>query len=158
MFQNGMIYRRVSRGDYLAALKSAKVARGDEGLCVSEPEDGAALYLAVDGLSGYSLNGDYFGAVFSQSKGRLAGMVRDARARAKRNGEMALRLDCFEPLAAIYQRHGFFRTGSIAFDWDYAPAGWSSRHGEPDVVLMAMPLSEVPMHAPAAIPARFAHV
>lgn len=158
MLHNGMIYRRAGRDEFLAALKSAKAARGDEGLCVSEPDEGAALYLSADRLSGYSLNGDYFGAVFSQAKGRLAGMVRDARARAKRNGEMTLRLDCFEPLAAVYQRHGFFRTGSIPFNWAYAAAGWSSRHGEPDVVMMAMPLSEVPMHSPAAIPARFAHV
>lgn len=158
MLHNGMIYRRAGRHEFLAALKSAKAARGDEGLCVSEPEVGAELYLSADGLSGYALHGDYFGAVFSQSKGRLAGMVRDARARAKRNGETTLRLDCFEPLAEVYQRHGFFRTGSIAFDWAYAPAGWSSRHGEPDVVLMAMPLSEVPMNAPVVTPARFAHV
>lgn len=147
----GQIYRRVTLSEFQAAMtRAVRHKRGAQALCVSAPERDADLFLSGDGLSGYALKGDYLGSVFSGTSGRLSGMIRDARSRAKRNGEWALRLDCFEPLAAIYERHGFTRTSSVAFDWAYAPVGWVEGYGTPDVVFMAVPLSEAPMAAPVS--------
>jgi hypothetical protein len=140
MFQGGMIYRKVNRAMFLEALGSAKAGLGDKGLCVSEPAELADLYLAADGLSGFALHGCAFGAAFSMVKGRLAGRVRAAKAHALRAGFSQMHLDCFEPLAAIYARHGWVETGRDAFDWQYAPDGWASRHGEPALIYMALPL------------------
>lgn len=139
MKMDSMVYRRVGRQEFLDTLAAAKRERGDQGLCVSAPEEGAALYLAADGQSGYALLGAYFGSVFSLAKGRLAGMIRDAKARAWRNGFSRINLDCFAPLAAVYARHGWVEDSRVAFDWAYAPEGWRARHGEPDVVFMSAP-------------------
>lgn len=133
-------YRRVCRDDFLDTLAAAKRERGDHGLCVSEPAEGAALYISGDGQSGYALNGGDLGSVFSLAKGRLAGIIEDAMRRADAAREPNLRIDCFEPLAAVYARHGFRRVSSLAFDWQYAPDGWEPRHGEPDVIFMSMPV------------------
>lgn len=143
MQQSDVMYRRVGRQEFLPALAAAKRERGDRGLCVSAPEEGADLYLSADGQSGYALSGRNFGSVFSLAKGRLAGMVRDAKARAWRNGFSRLNLDCFEPLATVYARHGWVETGRVAFDWRYAPEGWRDDMSEPDVVFMSMPTVSV---------------
>ena len=142
-----VFYRAASWNEFVDAIANAKAMRGDQGLCVSLPDDEADLFISMDGLSGYALTGNNLGSVFSSAKGRLAGMIQNARARARLDGQRVMRLDCFAPLAKVYARHGFLTTGSTDFDWQYAPKGWASKHGEPDVVFMSMPLSEVPMYA-----------
>ena len=140
--QNLAVYREVPREQFLAALKSAQLSRGDNGLCVSHPEESAKLFLSHDGLSGFALDGDYLGSVFSHvaAPGRLESMVRLARRMAKEAGFVVLRLDCFAGLERVYARHGFYRMSSVSFDWQYAPEGWREDMGEPDVVFMAAPL------------------
>ena len=145
--QNFNLFRKVSRPVFMAALEKAKRERGDQGLCVSAPEEGAALYLSADGLSGYALDAGAFGSVFSMAKGRLGLMVRDAKMRARREGASMLLIDCFEPLAAVYARHGFQEASRVKFDWQYAPEGWASRHGEPDVIFMALPVEQAALAA-----------
>jgi|GEM_PF-5721533 len=137
------IYRRATHAEYLASLDASRRQRGDAGLCVADPDSGADLFLSADGLSGYALEGGNLGSVFSSAKGRLSGMIRDAKSRARRAGEHALKIDCFEPLAVVYERHGFERCSTLAFDWAYAPAGWTKRHGEPDVVFMSLPIVQI---------------
>jgi hypothetical protein len=90
-------------------------------------------------MSGYSLS--LFGGmrgVFShtQAKGRLGGMIEDVAHLAKFVGFRIVSLDCFEPLDAIYKRHGFVETGRVSFDPDQAPSDWSKELGTPDVIFM----------------------
>src|SRR3990167_2563180 len=46
-------------------------------------------------------------------------------------------LDCFDGfLPQYYAQFGFKETGRMKFNSDYAPKGWDSKHGQPDVVFM----------------------
>ena len=132
-------YRLNTYGEYVKALDQAKASRGIQGAYVSVPHTEGYFAISGDRLSGYSisLNGDLRG-VFShiQAKGRLGGIIEDAGYLAKFVGFRLMTLDCFEPLDAIYKRHGFVETGRVSFDPDQAPHGWPEELGTPDVVFM----------------------
>ena len=138
-------YRLATYGEYVKALDKAKASRGVQGAYVSVPYKDTYGFpegyfvISDDGLSGYSLSlcGDMRG-VFShtQAKGRLGGMIEDVTRLAKFAGFHRVTLDCFEPLDAIYKRHGFVETGRVSFDPDQAPHGWLKELGTPDVIFM----------------------
>lgn len=80
-------------------------------------------WLAEDKLSGYSIQFDELGHVFSEVKGRGAGIMTDAI----NNG--ARELNCFEGyLTEFYAKHGFEEVDR--------EANWTA--GEPDVVFMEL--------------------
>lgn len=137
-------YRAASYDEFCDALSDAAWSQGNKGACVSGPRDSrdVALFLAEDGLSGFAMEGDYVGSVFAHAtaKGRLAGILAQAKAAAVWAGHRRLTLDCFAPLDGVYARHGFVETGRAAFDWQFAPEHWTADLGEPDVVFMALPL------------------
>lgn len=92
------------------------------------------LFVADDGLSGFAVkpDGDIV-SVWSLAKGRLAEMLDVAREAG------GYRLDCFQPLAKVYQRHGFRVTGRVRWDDQYAPEGWDyGQNGRPDVIYLAL--------------------
>jgi hypothetical protein len=132
-------YRLATYGEYVKALNNAKASRGTQGAYVSVPCTEGYFVTSDDGMSGYSLSlhGDLRG-VFShtQAKGRLGGMIEDATHLAKLVGFRLVTLDCFEPLDAIYKRHGFVETGRVSFDPDQAPSDWPKELGTPDVIFM----------------------
>jgi hypothetical protein len=132
-------YRLATYGEYVGALGKAKASRGAQGAYVSVPHHKGYFVIADDGMSGYSLS--LFGGlrgVFShiQAKGRLGGMIEDALHLAKFLGFHLVSLECFEPLDAIYKRHGFVETGRVSFDPDQAPPDWPRELGTPDVIFM----------------------
>lgn len=137
-------FKKAAHEQFVAALAAAAWSQGNKGACVSEPRNGAdvALYLSDDGMTGFALDGDYLGSVFSHAdaKGRLGAILSHAKWAAIWAGKRQLTLDCFAPLGGVYARHGFAETGRAAFDWQYAPDHWVPAYGEPDVVFMALPL------------------
>jgi hypothetical protein len=138
-------YRLVTYGEYVRALDKAKASRGVQGAYVSVPHKDTYGFpegyfvISNDLMSGYSLSlcGDLRG-VFShiQAKGRLRGIIEDATHLARSTGFRLVTLDCFEPLDAIYKRHGFVETGRVSFDPDQAPYDWPKELGTPDVIFM----------------------
>ena len=132
-------HRLVTYDEYVRALGKAKASRGVQGAYVSVPDTEGYFVISNDLMSGYSLSlcGDLRG-VFShtQAKGRLGGMIKDATHLAKIVGFRLVTLDCFEPLDAIYKRHGFVETGRVPFDPDQAPYDWPKELGTPDVIFM----------------------
>lgn len=108
-----------ARARVLAALPP------DRALAVEAPQPGDMLYLALDGLAGFAVrkrdDGLELACVFSAGDGRLGSMVRMVD---REFPGANLHLNCFEPVAALYARHGFLETGRVDFDWQYAPAGW----------------------------------
>jgi hypothetical protein len=137
--QTAVIYRLATYGEYVKALDHAKASRGVQGACVSVPYSDGWHVVSDDGLSGYSLShsGDLRG-VFShaQAKGRLEGIIENLTWLGSFTGFRSVTLDCFEPLDAIYKRHGFVETGRASFDPDQAPSDWPNELGTPDVIFM----------------------
>jgi hypothetical protein len=132
-------YRLTTYGEYVRALNKAKASRGVQGAYVSVPYTQGYFAISDDNMSGYSLS--LFGGmcgVFShiQAKGRLGEMIEDAAHLARFVGFSLVTLGCFEPLDAIYKRHGFVETGRVSFDPDQAPTDWPEELGTPDVVFM----------------------
>lgn len=143
-------YRLTTYGEYVKALNKAKASRGVQGAYVSVPHKDTYGFpegyfvISDDGMSGYSLSlhGNLCG-VFShiQAKGRLGEMIEDAGYLADFAGFRLMTLDCFEPLDAIYKRHGFVETGRVSFDPDQASHDWPKELGTPDVIFMTKPLA-----------------
>jgi hypothetical protein len=137
--QTTVPYRLVAYSEYVRALDKAKTSRGPQGAYVSGTDTEGYFVISDDGMSGYSLSlhGDLRG-VFSHAeiRGRLGEMIADATHLAKFVGFRLVTLDCFEPLDAIYKRHGFVETGRVSFDPDQAPHDWPKELGTPDVIFM----------------------
>jgi hypothetical protein len=149
--QTTIFYCLVTYDEYVRALGRARASRGVQGACVSVPDANGYFAISDDGMSGYSLslNGDLRG-VFShiQAKGRLGEMIESAERVAKFVGFRFMILDCYEPLDAIYKRHGFVEIGRVPFDPDKAPDDWPEELGTPDVVFMTkLPAHELAMAA-----------
>lgn len=101
-----------------------------------EDYEGCDLYLTENGRTGFALRGDELISVFSLP-GEHGGDA--AVAQAVRQG--ARRLDCYSihhVLPDFYARHGFRPIARVAWDDEYAPAGWPAELGRPDVVAMAV--------------------
>jgi hypothetical protein len=132
-------YRLATYGEYVKSLNKAKASRGVQGAYVPVPHTEGYFVISDDRLSGYSLSlhGDLRG-VFShiQAKGRLGEMIEDAGYLADFAGFRLVTLDCFEPLDAIFKRHGFVETARVSFDPDRAPHDWSKELGTPDAIFM----------------------
>ena len=134
-----MDYHEVTGAPYAFhhLLLAAKRKLGDRGhfVHVYSPEEyaGMRLFMADDWKSGFAVkpDGDIV-SVFSLGKGRLADML----ALARENG--GLKLDCFEPLAPVYERYGFKVTDRADWSDDYAPANWNyAALGRPAVLFLA---------------------
>jgi hypothetical protein len=137
------MYQEVTADTFGTLAEAASDSNGARGLSATIPTDATHYAVHSDGLSGYALRGDELCGVFSHAsvKGRLSGILADAENVALRSGFHALRLDCFEGLAPVYRRHGFRETSRLAWDWAYAPDGWTDTLGTPSVVFMERPLS-----------------
>ena len=153
-----MLFFTVSASLFAAVAARAKESQGPKGLCMSIPEDDGetAFYLSEDMAAGYALQGNTIVGVFAhatEGKGSLPYILNDAACRVWDGEWQVLNLDCFEPLAAVYARYGFEETGRVAFDWQYAPEGWTPEMGEPAVVFMKAWVGDICEAAKARIPA-----
>jgi hypothetical protein len=134
-----MEYNEVTGAAFAFAhlLRSAKRKLGDRGhlVHVYSPDEYRAmrLFLAEDWQSGFAVKADGdIVSVFSLGKGRLGEMLQIAR----ENG--GKKLDCFEPLAPVYQRYGFEVTDRADWSDEYAPANWNyAALGRPAVLFLS---------------------
>lgn len=143
-----MLYFTVAHSAFHAAAIAAKESQGPKGLCMTIPEDDGetSFYLSEDMASGYALQGNTLVGVFAhatEGKGSLPYIMESAAMRLVHDEWVYINLDCFEPLAKVYARFDFQETGRVAFDWAYAPEGWTEDMGEPAVVFMKAHVDDV---------------
>ncbi len=134
-----MDYRTTTQEVYTIFARQALASRGVQGHYLVIPTDAEVHMLAEDGHSGYALIGDTFCGVFSHEKTggqRLGPMLTQAKAFLRLQGLWTLRLDCFAPLAKVYERHGLFDVHRQPVEDGYLPEGWPEELGRPEVVTM----------------------
>lgn len=137
-------YSPHTRLSYLAYLLDAQRILGDRGQLVSKPDEymtteyrvnsvvhaGFAVYYAHN-YDALDLTG-----VFSKWGGQLANIMQVVEHIAKRECLHCIRLDCFEQVRPVWERHGFREYKRDEFNPDLAPQGWPKSLGYPDVVYM----------------------
>lgn len=106
-------------------------------------DEGTRLFMSPDGnvLAAVSADGTLNSVVRMPegSKADLHRVLSDA-------APVATKLDAFETITPLYARYGFYETGRVAFDPQYAPPGWNyARDGRPDVVFMERSPTALPV-------------
>ncbi|MDO5647380.1 hypothetical protein [Paracoccus sp. (in: a-proteobacteria)] len=140
------LFYAAAYAEFTQALNSARrYLASDSGhpcraLFVCPPPPTARCYLTADGLTGYAVTPDgNLCGVFNVSPTLRPALPDILEDHDWRGGFDTLTLDCYEPLAAYYARHGFVETGRDRWDDRYAPPGASEVLGTPDVVYMTRP-------------------
>ena len=132
-----------SSTDNPAAFSSAlsdAIQTNERGAYVSPhtPEEltnsGAKTYLSQDGMAGVAVWPDgNIGAVFNNEKSSRRGAASELLITALSNG--GNKLDNFDGgLNKIYARYGFVPVAKTQFDPEFAPDGWKSEFGQPDII------------------------
>lgn len=151
------MFYEVSRDQFAFALYTARcVMDPAKALCVTLPDyDPAARYYVTEDckagfcLKPYSLGTDYLCGVF-RDPSYPAPVLPHVLAWADTHLGRDLMLDCFAPLARVYEAQGFALEHSVRFDPAFKPEGWDmDTHGTPDVLFMLRP---APVAAPVALP------